>query len=265
MKMAEEMEVKALDTWTAVHDKKRKAKEKEKMAEITSSKEEVYGHRKEEAREQNVQKSIEFQFVECNEKERRPKQKLQLLDEIMMIDTNVEYSYCNKNPKLGRKERNDHTTISEQMFETKKRSDEKIQKLPNRKGLVTIPRKDHLKQINSPTTLNAKTDRSVVSPINHTRGQKPCGQVLNGPVNFPARPVDSPYLSLIHISEPTRPLYISYAVFCLKKNASRPAPRLLPPALSLATPPPHPPPHFFNDTATTEIYTLHIVGSVRCV
>ena len=25
-------------------------------------------------------------------------------------------------------------------------------------------------------------------------------------------------LSLIHISEPTRPLYISYAVFCLKNN-----------------------------------------------
>ena len=25
------------------------------------------------------------------------------------------------------------------------------------------------------------------------------------------------HLSLIHISEPTRPLYISYAVFCLKK------------------------------------------------
>ena len=24
-------------------------------------------------------------------------------------------------------------------------------------------------------------------------------------------------------------------------------------------------PDFFNDTATTEIYTLHIVGSVRCV
>ena len=48
------------------------------------------------------------------------------------------------------------------------------------------------------------------------------------------------WLSLIHISEPTRPLYISYAVFCWKK-------------------------FFFNDTATTEIYTLHIVGSVRCV
>ena len=48
------------------------------------------------------------------------------------------------------------------------------------------------------------------------------------------------WLSLIHISEPTRQAEISYAVFCLKK-------------------------FFFNDTATTEIYTLHIVGSVRCV
>ena len=28
-------------------------------------------------------------------------------------------------------------------------------------------------------------------------------------------------LSLIHISEPTRPLYISYAVFCLKKKIVR--------------------------------------------
>ena len=48
-------------------------------------------------------------------------------------------------------------------------------------------------------------------------------------------------LSLIHISEPTRPGYISYAVFCLKKK------------------------NFFNDTATTEIYTVRLVGSVRCV
>eukprot|EP00831_Metopus_contortus_P079145 TRINITY_DN7812_c0_g1_i2.p1 TRINITY_DN7812_c0_g1~~TRINITY_DN7812_c0_g1_i2.p1 ORF type:complete len:194 (-),score=32.35 TRINITY_DN7812_c0_g1_i2:27-608(-) len=29
-------------------------------------------------------------------------------------------------------------------------------------------------------------------------------------------------LSLIHISEPTRPLYISYAVFCLKKKKKKP-------------------------------------------
>ena len=47
-------------------------------------------------------------------------------------------------------------------------------------------------------------------------------------------------LSLIHISEPTRQAEISYAVFCLKKI-------------------------FFNDTATTEIYTSSFVGSVRCV
>ena len=47
-------------------------------------------------------------------------------------------------------------------------------------------------------------------------------------------------LSLIHISEPTRRTTISYAVFCFKKN-------------------------FFNDTATTEIYTWYVVGSVRCV
>ena len=47
-------------------------------------------------------------------------------------------------------------------------------------------------------------------------------------------------LSLIHISEPTRRYNIAYAVFCLKKN-------------------------FFNDTATTEIYTRYVVGSVRCV
>ena len=42
---------------------------------------------------------------------------------------------------------------------------------------------------------------------------------------------ESGRLSLIHISEPTRRVVISYAVFCLKKN-------------------------FFNDTATTEIYTV---------
>ncbi len=34
--------------------------------------------------------------------------------------------------------------------------------------------------------------------------------------------LDTPVvLSLIHISEPTRPLYISYAVFCLKKKKSK--------------------------------------------
>src|SRR5665254_13216 len=54
-------------------------------------------------------------------------------------------------------------------------------------------------------------------------------------------------LSLIHISEPTRLLSISYAVFCLKKKKK---------FIFF---------FFFNDTATTEIYTRKIVGSVRCV
>src|SRR5665647_2865890 len=55
------------------------------------------------------------------------------------------------------------------------------------------------------------------------------------------------YLSLIHISEPTRRTPISYAVFCLKKKK-----------IDFFF-------FFFNDTATTEIYTSLFVGSVRCV
>mgnify|MGYP003685769911 CR=1 FL=1 len=50
-------------------------------------------------------------------------------------------------------------------------------------------------------------------------------------------------LSLIHISEPTRRTPISYAVFCLKKDAGA---GLLVCADRQS---------FFNDTATTEIYT----------
>ena len=38
------------------------------------------------------------------------------------------------------------------------------------------------------------------------------------PVKCGDRPLRWDMLSLIHISEPTRPLYISYAVFCLKKK-----------------------------------------------
>eukprot|EP00831_Metopus_contortus_P049996 TRINITY_DN4181_c0_g2_i2.p2 TRINITY_DN4181_c0_g2~~TRINITY_DN4181_c0_g2_i2.p2 ORF type:complete len:114 (+),score=10.24 TRINITY_DN4181_c0_g2_i2:389-730(+) len=41
------------------------------------------------------------------------------------------------------------------------------------------------------------------------------------------------FLSLIHISEPTRPLYISYAVFCLKKKKKQ---QNIPPSLQLQQP-----------------------------
>ena len=44
-------------------------------------------------------------------------------------------------------------------------------------------------------------------------------------------------LSLIHISEPTRPLYISYAVFCLKKPSQTQGPQCRDPR----APPPSPP------------------------
>src|SRR5678816_1719621 len=60
-----------------------------------------------------------------------------------------------------------------------------------------------------------------------------------------------PHLSLIHISEPTRLLSISYAVFCLKKKKKTIFFFFFF--------------FFFNDTATTEIYTRSLVGSVRCV
>src|SRR5665647_499402 len=63
------------------------------------------------------------------------------------------------------------------------------------------------------------------------------------------QPVPACILSLIHISEPTRRTPISYAVFCLKKKTFH---------ISAVF-------FFFNDTATTEIYTSLFVGSVRCV
>eukprot|EP00831_Metopus_contortus_P036652 TRINITY_DN28955_c0_g1_i4.p2 TRINITY_DN28955_c0_g1~~TRINITY_DN28955_c0_g1_i4.p2 ORF type:complete len:117 (+),score=24.91 TRINITY_DN28955_c0_g1_i4:1-351(+) len=43
-------------------------------------------------------------------------------------------------------------------------------------------------------------------------------QAFRQALHLPSVPM---YLSLIHISEPTRPLYISYAVFCLKKKKKK--------------------------------------------
>src|SRR5678815_4687679 len=73
------------------------------------------------------------------------------------------------------------------------------------------------------------------------------------------------FLSLIHISEPTRLLSISYAVFCLKKKKKKNVMiiyfylfiYIVITMLFFF--------FFFNDTATTEIYTRSLVGSVRCV
>ena len=88
---------------------------------------------------------------------------------------------------------------------------------------------------NETVPLKSAKIREYVYDIASAIGAKYLPQLLNK-----TRSTAALHLSLIHISEPTRLDVISYAVFCLKKN-------------------------FFNDTATTEIYTLHIVGSVRCV
>ena len=79
-------------------------------------------------------------------------------------------------------------------------------------------------------------------------------------------------LSLIHISEPTRQAEISYAVFCLKKKNIPSSNCLLytfssclfiynriVKNMSFSVF------FFFNDTATAEISTRSLVGSVRCV
>eukprot|EP00831_Metopus_contortus_P054309 TRINITY_DN45692_c0_g1_i1.p1 TRINITY_DN45692_c0_g1~~TRINITY_DN45692_c0_g1_i1.p1 ORF type:complete len:128 (-),score=37.65 TRINITY_DN45692_c0_g1_i1:36-419(-) len=44
------------------------------------------------------------------------------------------------------------------------------------------------------------------------------GEESLGIVRRQTKEIKDQELSLIHISEPTRPLYISYAVFCLKKK-----------------------------------------------
>eukprot|EP00831_Metopus_contortus_P061318 TRINITY_DN53160_c0_g1_i1.p2 TRINITY_DN53160_c0_g1~~TRINITY_DN53160_c0_g1_i1.p2 ORF type:complete len:116 (-),score=15.31 TRINITY_DN53160_c0_g1_i1:71-418(-) len=56
---------------------------------------------------------------------------------------------------------------------------------------------------------------------------KQLSQSLDTFSSFPLLPSKSliSFLSLIHISEPTRPLYISYAVFCLKKKKTNANPK----------------------------------------
>ena len=73
--------------------------------------------------------------------------------------------------------------------------------------------------------VSPEEERHGHHPLTHATLAGICGAFLTGDI------FNMYVLSLIHISEPTRPLYISYAVFCLKK-------------------------FFFNDTATTEIYTV---------
>ncbi len=69
---------------------------------------------------------------------------------------------------------------------------------------------------------------------------------------YPCSPV------LIHISEPTRPLYISYAVFCLKKkniNKTSSDFHILDLLYMI--------PHIGNDTITYIVIAISLVGLVR--
>ena len=192
MKIAEKMEVKALDTWTAVHDKKPKPQGEKKLTERTSSNEEIFVYRKEEAREQAAKNSTEFQSVEHNEKENKPRKKLQLLEDILKMATQFESSDYVKNPRSGRKESDDQGAIFKII-----KSDEEMEKLRTRNEHIAIlkTRKECLPQLNNPSVKHTKNMRTIVSSNNLAGDQKPCGQPINGPVNFPARPVDSPYLS----------------------------------------------------------------------
>ena len=192
MKTAEQMEVKALDTWTAVHEKKVKRKEKEKMPDAES-----FGHIK-EVREQNMKKSKDFKSVEYDGKENSPKKKVQLLEEIRKMDTHSQSLDCNKNLKPGRKEKRDPRAMSEQSFEKENVSNEKMQKIRRRNEHVTVTiletQKD-LKQKNSPSLINTKNVRPTLSPNILARDQQSCGQPLHKALTVSARPVDSPYVS----------------------------------------------------------------------
>ena len=59
----------------------------------------------------------------------------------------------------------------------------------------------------------------IISPEENYINKKKVREYLNNIVHQgPSKLEDSLNLSLIHISEPTRLLSISYAVFCLKKK-----------------------------------------------
>ncbi|CZS03852.1 hypothetical protein CDFC105_81599 [Clostridioides difficile] len=62
--------------------------------------------------------------------------------------------------------------------------------------------------------LNFKSTKIPIYDIENSAG-------ISYPRRTGTRDSNTHYMSLIHISEPTRPLYISYAVFCLKKKKKK--------------------------------------------
>ena len=79
-------------------------------------------------------------------------------------------------------------------------------------GLVAFFNKD--KQAADPSILRRMAERIAY------RGPDEEGELVEGPLGLAHKRLAVIDLSLIHISEPTRLLSISYAVFCLKKKNS---------------------------------------------
>eukprot|EP00831_Metopus_contortus_P025639 TRINITY_DN22037_c0_g1_i1.p1 TRINITY_DN22037_c0_g1~~TRINITY_DN22037_c0_g1_i1.p1 ORF type:complete len:344 (-),score=59.84 TRINITY_DN22037_c0_g1_i1:13-1044(-) len=74
-----------------------------------------------------------------------------------------------------------------------------------------------IKEIFTPLP-NHRRANSEFKPKHETKKKSNCMCACNQKLHFISYNSLIQKLSLIHISEPTRPLYISYAVFCLKKK-----------------------------------------------
>ena len=80
------------------------------------------------------------------------------------------------------------------------------------------------------------------------------------PAQAPGRRIGArlPAVSYTHLRAHETDSYLVCRLLLEKKKTTTPSPRAPASPVLLRF-------FFFNDTATTEIYTLHIVGSVRCV
>eukprot|EP00831_Metopus_contortus_P018762 TRINITY_DN18025_c0_g1_i2.p1 TRINITY_DN18025_c0_g1~~TRINITY_DN18025_c0_g1_i2.p1 ORF type:complete len:130 (-),score=35.09 TRINITY_DN18025_c0_g1_i2:54-443(-) len=86
---------------------------------------------------------------------------------------------------------------------------------------VFQPVQQHLRHRRSTPAITASREHDI-SALNAQRAHLEVGDGhLNLDTGLDGEGGDL-LLSLIHISEPTRPLYISYAVFCLKKKKASP-------------------------------------------
>ena len=102
-------------------------------------------------------------------------------------------------------------------------NDEFISQQELRKGLMSLVDLDTIKSLSNKIEIKANVSGGSVANSIVALAQNNIKSAFIGKVGKDE--VGNSFirgLSLIHISEPTRPLYISYAVFCLKKKTTRP-------------------------------------------